>query len=65
MLVGDAYGFIDPIYSTGVGLIQFGHLNQAPKRPQEPKTTTFGGVMFWLFVFDMVVLFPSFIKRAQ
>ena len=35
----------NPIYSTGVGLIQFGHINQGPKRPQEPKTTTFSGVM--------------------
>ena len=36
----------NPIYSTGVGLIQFGHLNQTPKRPyQEPRTSTFGGVL--------------------
>lgn len=35
----------NPIFSTGVGLIQFGHHNQAPKRPQEPRTTTFNGVM--------------------
>ena len=35
----------NPIYSTGVGLIQFGHVNQAPKLPQEPKLSTFSGVM--------------------
>ena len=35
----------NPIYSTGVGLIQFGHANQAPKLPQEPKLSTFGGVL--------------------
>ena len=35
----------NPIYSTGVGLIQFGHANQAPKLPQEPKLSTFSGVM--------------------
>ena len=35
----------NPIYSTGVGLIQFGHVNQAPKMPQEPKLSTFSGVM--------------------
>jgi len=26
----------NPIYSTGVGLIQFGHLNQAPKQMSQP-----------------------------
>ena len=35
----------NPIYSTGVGLIQFGHVNQAPKQPHEPKLSTFSGVL--------------------
>lgn len=34
----------NPIYSTGVGLIQFGHVNKAPKLPQEPETSTFSAV---------------------
>jgi cell division protein FtsA len=29
----------NPIYSTGVGLIQFGHLNQSPKRLNQAPTT--------------------------
>ncbi len=29
----------NPIYSTGVGLIQFGHLNQSPKRLSQAPTT--------------------------
>ncbi len=35
----------NPIYSTGVGLIKFGHLNQAPKLPQITRKSSFGGVM--------------------
>jgi len=31
----------NPIYSTGVGLIQFGHVNKTPKQRDTPKITGF------------------------
>ena len=35
----------NPIYSTGVGLIQFGHVHQTPRLKQNPKSSSFKAIL--------------------